>query len=83
MQKFVQPTKEQVRDWFRQRRLEAGPPPAIAQMRRELGWNPLLPDLLPELAAGAGHGCQPGAPGMRFTDGVSEPGLLGKPDGRF
>lgn len=64
MQKFVQPTKEQVRDWFRQRRLAAGPPPAIAQMRRELGWRPIaataaIASITPELAAGAGHGSQP------------------------
>lgn len=34
-----QPTKEQVREWLRQRQSRPGPPPDSEQIRRVLGWK--------------------------------------------
>jgi hypothetical protein len=39
MEKFTQPSKEKVRDWFKRRQLNNDPPPAIEQIRIELGWK--------------------------------------------
>ncbi|HZW22374.1 hypothetical protein [Noviherbaspirillum sp.] len=33
------PSKEQVRDWLRQRRIATGPLPDPEQIRRALGWE--------------------------------------------
>jgi len=38
-----QPTKEQIRSWLQERRRQAGPPPSLDQVRRELGWQPTTP----------------------------------------
>ena len=35
----MQPTKEQVREWLRNRRTSAEPPPAMERIRRDLGWK--------------------------------------------
>ncbi|CAN5408351.1 hypothetical protein BH11PSE11_BH11PSE11_00020 [soil metagenome] len=42
MNRIDQPSKQQVREWLSQRREAHTPPPDIAQIRRELGWN-LIP----------------------------------------
>lgn len=38
MDGIVKPSKEQVREWLRQRRTESQAPPDCEQIRRELGW---------------------------------------------
>ncbi|MES2259317.1 MAG: hypothetical protein V4724_12390 [Pseudomonadota bacterium] len=38
MDGIVKPSKQQVRDWLRQRRTENQAPPDSEQIRRELGW---------------------------------------------
>jgi hypothetical protein len=39
MEKITQPTKEAVRDWLTNRRLNHDPLPDIGQIRLELGWR--------------------------------------------
>jgi hypothetical protein len=48
MQKFTQPSKQDVRDWLINRRLKNAPLPDIGQIRTELGW--LLTGLFAEAA---------------------------------
>jgi len=38
MDKFNQPTKEQIRHYMQQRRLAHRPPPPLKEIRRLLGW---------------------------------------------
>lgn len=38
MDKFNQPTKEQIRHYMQQRRLARRPPPSMKEIRRLLGW---------------------------------------------
>jgi hypothetical protein len=39
MDRINQPSKEQMREWLRERQAEHTPPPDAAQIRRELGWK--------------------------------------------
>jgi hypothetical protein len=39
MTQTTHPSKEQVRQFMRQRRVERTPPPSPEQIRRELGWH--------------------------------------------
>jgi hypothetical protein len=39
MEKIIQPSKQCIREWLRHRQLKNGPPPDLAQIRRELGWT--------------------------------------------
>ena len=41
MSKISQPTKASVRAWLQQRQRNQVPPPDIAQIRREMGWEPI------------------------------------------
>lgn len=43
MHKFIQPSKASVRDWLQQRQRNHVAPPDIAQIRRELGWELIVP----------------------------------------
>jgi hypothetical protein len=39
MKQFIQPSKEQVRQWLAQRQVCADALPELDQIRRELGWG--------------------------------------------
>lgn len=39
MEPIYRPTKEQIRDWLRQRQTSNEPPPEIEQIQRILGWK--------------------------------------------
>lgn len=39
MATMSRPSKEQVREWLRRRRLQSIPPPGPDQVRRELSWG--------------------------------------------
>jgi hypothetical protein len=43
------PSKEEVRQWMQQRQVEHKPPPAPAEVRRQLGWH-LITGKAPECA---------------------------------
>lgn len=38
-----QPTKFQIREWLYRRQIEHKPLPDMMQIRRELGWNLIMP----------------------------------------
>lgn len=42
-QKVVQPSKEQVRIWMKNREFSRLPPTSIEEIRRQLGWH-MVPD---------------------------------------
>ena len=41
METLHQPSKEQVREYLKQRQAEHRPPPDIKEIRRQLGWDML------------------------------------------
>ncbi|SFV08957.1 hypothetical protein [Pseudoduganella namucuonensis] len=43
MNTTTKPSKEQLRQFMRQRRQAAEPPPSMAEIRRQLGWYLLPP----------------------------------------
>lgn len=43
MDRIIQPDKEAIRDWMRQRRTRTLPLPDTEQIRRELGWKLVRP----------------------------------------
>ena len=43
MDKFIQPSKASVRDWLQQRQRNQVALPDITQIRRELGWELIVP----------------------------------------
>ena len=44
MEKYAPPSKEQIRDWMRQRRLEHDPLPDIKTIQRDLWSRPAEPE---------------------------------------
>lgn len=44
MQSKPHPTQQQVRDWMTQRQVDHTPPPTPEEVRRQLGWNLVVPD---------------------------------------
>jgi hypothetical protein len=63
------PTKESVRAWLRQRQTRREPPPAIAEVRRELRWGTddrSEPDILPVVT---GTPCAASLDAARTADG--------------
>lgn len=39
MDRIIQPSKEEVREWLNERQATHKPPPGAEQIRRELGWK--------------------------------------------
>jgi hypothetical protein len=39
MDSIIKPTKQQVREWLKERRSNCGPLPDIEQIRLQLGWK--------------------------------------------
>lgn len=62
MSQNTTPCKEIIRDWLRQRRLSAAPPPSIAQIQQAIGWGAPAPGAV---------GCtgQPAVPAPRHEHG--------------